>query len=70
MKIRLVKFKDGKYGIRQGTYFSGYKFFDLRADSVYWWATTSRHFEKDCRTSKDSATRAFDLLTDKGVCVN
>lgn len=33
--MRLIKFKNGKYGIRKGNWLSGYEFFVLR-ESVVW----------------------------------
>ena len=33
---RIVKFRNGKFGLRLGTWLSGYKFQDLRDDRFYW----------------------------------
>ena len=34
--MKLVEFENGKYGIRVGSYFMGYKFKDLITDGYHW----------------------------------
>jgi len=46
--MKVVKFKDGMYGIRKGNWFLGYEFKDLIHD--YWWPICSEYFQSCCRT--------------------
>lgn len=46
MFTRVVKFKDGRYGLRKLT-LSGYKYRDLRGAN-HWWSVTSTYM-RDCK---------------------
>lgn len=57
--IKLVKFSNGKFGVRRGWIF--YEYFDLK-DTQYWWEKSSRHFPY-CMVDIDIARHAFNMLT-------
>ena len=44
--MKIVKFKDGTYGIRDGNWFSGYVFYSARVDA---WRRTEDYVKKFCR---------------------
>lgn len=62
MKLELVQFKNGTYGIRKRTLF-GYKF--LSRSREYWW---NLHYVLDfCQfDSLEDARKIYDAVTDKG----
>ena len=60
--MKIVKFKDGKYGVRRLTLF-GYKYKDFRV-VPFWWSRNSRFFS-DCRGTLTEA----EYYTDKGTVV-
>lgn len=67
--MTVVKFKDGKFGIRKGVLW--HRYFDLvqyqhDSGSVIFWARNDRFFE-DCRGDEDTVRRIFERLTDPGV---
>jgi len=45
--MKLVKFANGKYGIRKGWIFKEY--LDLTTQNHYWWSQTSKWFVIDCQ---------------------
>lgn len=59
-KIEVVKFKDGKYGIRKTLWFVNYVFYDF-ASPVNWWKITSRWIN-DCKVDKDVAMETYNRL--------
>jgi len=57
--IQLIKFKDGKYGIRKRTLF-GYKYRDLDSSAVsLWWTKYSMYF-RCCKGSIATAGKLFN----------
>lgn len=61
--MKIVKFKDGQYGLRKWTIF-GYEYFDLKSP-WYWWGRSCSFFIKDCRSDLESVQRASAMF-DKG----
>jgi hypothetical protein len=60
--MKIVKFKNGTYGIRKGWLF--YRYRDLELN--YWWPLSSKYF-KDCQASLEIVQNAFDGMQDKGT---
>lgn len=60
--MKLVKFKDGTFGIRYGLIFHEYQDFK---DMSYQWPAKHRHMI-DCKTTEDEARKFFDAIVDKG----
>ena len=60
--MKIVKFKDGTYGVRRLT-LGGYEYKDFRSPR-YWWLITSKFFA-DCRGTLTEA----EYYTDKGKVV-
>ena len=58
-KVKLIKFSDGTYGIRRGSYFSGYTYFDLKDSSDFWWDKSSDYFP-DCQGSEEKAREIYN----------
>lgn len=64
--MKLVKFKDGTYGIRRFSIWSlGYEYKSFAPISSMWWPGCSEYMTH-CRTDKETAEKEFNLLTDKG----
>ena len=62
--MKIVKFKNGGYGIRTGWLF--HKYVDLTTPS-FEWNREERHF-KDCVSEdKEKVVKIYNLLTDKGT---
>ena len=67
--MKIVKFKDGTYGVRRFSLFFGYVYKDLaNSGADFWWPRDSRSF-RDCRSSKENAEAFFNIATDKGTKV-
>ena len=62
--IKLVKFKDGAYGIRRWRPW-GHEYLDLQSEMGFWWGRGSQLFKR-CRSSEEEARRRLELLTDIG----
>ena len=62
--MKIVKFKDGTYGIRKLSLF-GYKYLDIH----YWYYRLDRYF-CDCKITLEKAVQKMDLLEDKGTIVS
>ena len=58
--MRLVEFKNGKYGIRVGSWLNGYEFKDL-VSTKYNWKIGSKFFD-DCMGSLEDCYRVTDKL--------
>lgn len=60
MKIELVKFSNGQYGIRKYVFLMGYQYKDLResAESNWWWGKDNSYF-RDCQSTRDKAVKAY-----------
>jgi len=65
--MKLVKFKNGKWGLRKGSFIWGYSFRDFK-NGGFWWSQESQHF-RDCMTDEDTARDYFNLATDCGEAV-
>ena len=61
--MKIVKFKDGTYGVRRLTLF-GYKYKDLR--SLRHWLSRNSPYFSDCHGTLAEA----EYYTDKGTVVN
>lgn len=61
--MKIVKFKDGRYGIRKGIIF--YKFLDIQKYN-YWWRR-KEHIEIRAKGTLDEVKKALDIVTDNGV---
>lgn len=64
--MKIVKFADGKYGIRRRAWWAlwmGFEFLDLLNEAL-WWPTGSVYF-RDCRGTFESVTNAMAMY-DKG----
>ena len=66
--MNLVKFKDGKYGIRREISDLSYEYYDFKNTVTCWWGTESNFF-KDCRVSLEEAKGTYDVITDTGEAV-
>lgn len=58
-RAQLVKFKNGKYGIRYTT-IEGYRFHDFQDN--YNWSCEDRWFETSCQTDRRTAQSVYDRL--------
>ena len=67
-KEELVRFKDGKYGIRKGQ-LGRYLYKDLKTHG-HWWDKHQSYFMTDCRASKTKAMEKFINSDDTGTPVN
>lgn len=57
--MKIVKFKDGKYGVRQWSLFDfGYLFLDLNSPK-FWWGPDKHFFRNDCRGTLDEVREAI-----------
>lgn len=54
--MKLVRFKDGTYGIRKGNWLTGYLYKDFK--SIHWWRIGI--FPDDIRTTKENAEKFLD----------
>ena len=59
--MKLVEFKDGKFGVRRWTIF-GYEYLDFR-DGFWWWLGSC--WFNDCKTTQSAAEAAFAERTDR-----
>lgn len=66
--MKIVMFKNGKYGIRKWSlFYFGYVFLDLK-DHSCWWSNNSR-WMLDCQGDLETVERIYELLTDKGLTI-
>lgn len=56
MRIRLVQFSNGKYGIQKGLF--NKRYLDFRSPT-FWWGVNDKYFHLCC-TSKEEAEEVFD----------
>jgi hypothetical protein len=65
----IVKFKDGKYGIRRKRWFCPYEYLDLKTDQ--WWTRGSRWFSGSCCSFDlslvNNTYNAYNVLEDIGT---
>ena len=64
--MKIVKFKDGSYGIRKITLF-GFLFLDLANSRNHWWAKYK--YPNDIKGTLDIVTKAFENINDYGTPV-
>jgi hypothetical protein len=65
--MKIVKFKDGKFGIRKGSrWMFGYSFKDLK--SSHWWSAGVKWFD-DCKGSREEVERVLNSMYDIGEVV-
>lgn len=70
MIIEIVKFKDGKYGVKKTSFFGfNAQYKDLVPNTHYWWNHGGDFFES-CRGTEEEATAMYDYITDMGEPVN
>ena len=65
--MKLVKFADGKYGVRRRAWWTlwmDYEFLDL-ANQGFWWSAGSRYF-RDCRGTREAALDGLGALAISG----
>ena len=63
--MKIVKFKDGKYGIRKFDFLSkSYKFLD--PITLFWWPIDSIYIN-DCKGGLKTVKKVYDRLTDIGT---
>lgn len=64
--MKIVKFHDGKYGIRKGFHWwTGYEYKDL--EHGYWWSVGCSEFQKSCKSSDlELVQKILTEMTDKG----
>lgn len=67
--MKLVKFKDGSFGVRRYNLGSfKYEFLDLQSTRTeYWWTQSKRDFLNCCKSDEHTARFHFNRLTDKGT---
>lgn len=66
-KMKIVKFKDGTYGIRRWSII-GYQYKDIKSDISYWW-TLNTKFIGHCKGTYPEILEIFERMTDKGKIV-
>jgi len=66
--MKLVKFKDGSFGVRHWSLFDGYRFADLSTEHDFWWKVGSRHFG-DCKSTEERAREVLNIKLDIGEVV-
>jgi hypothetical protein len=64
--VKIVKFSDGKYGVRKWSLF-GYEYLSLRFPLMFWWTRGSTFYD-ECRGTLGEASAAFAKM-DKGTPV-
>lgn len=64
--MKIVKFKDGTYGVRRLTLF-GYEYKDFRSIE-FWWSRNSQYFPA-CHGTLTEAEYYTEYYTDKGKVV-
>ena len=60
--MKIVKFKNGKYGVRKFGWF-GYEYADLEVGSTYWWSPT--YVERYAQGSLERAIEVLERRRDK-----
>ena len=65
--MKLVKFKDGTYGVRKMVWFE-FMYLDL-TDPSHWWTINCSDFN-NCKGSKEEAEKGFIRVTDYGTPIN
>jgi len=66
--MKLVKFKNGKFGVRRWSLFGWYEFVSFDMGCKFWWGSTSDHFE-DCQTTEEQAREFYNRIGDNGKVV-
>jgi len=62
---KIVRFKDGTYGVRRFSwFFMGYLYINL-ASQAFWWGRGDEYFP-ECRGTEERARAVLNTLTDKG----
>lgn len=64
--MKIVKFKDGKFGIRRFNLFFGYEYLDLNHDDAQYWWTRGDIFFNDCKKDLPTCQKKYNQLKDKG----
>lgn len=62
--MKLVKFRDGKYGVRRG--WLTFKFFDFTGGGCWWPLNKYPEFASSCRVEKQKAKKFIEHATDMG----
>jgi len=66
MKPRLIKFKDGTFGVRRLT-ITGYEFLNLAEKDYAFWYVWDCVSTPECRGTYAEAMEAYNILIDKGT---
>jgi hypothetical protein len=68
--MEIVKFKNGKFGIRRESFLYGFKFLDLSLSRNVWRTTSYLWFELDCKNiNYENVKSRFESFGDDGVPV-
>jgi len=62
--MKIIKFKNGKYGIRQG--WRQFCFYDFK-DKTWWAGRTFMKYRKDCQATLMTAIQAREDMQDMGT---
>lgn len=67
MKIEMVKFKDGTFGVRKTRIFKKPEFLDLKKNGMSKWRLIDDDYLKDCKGGKGEVYIALQNITDYGI---
>ena len=66
--MKLVKFKDGTYGVRKWSWLSlSYRYLDLK-HGFYWWDRSSSFF-RGCKGTEARSRSLMNSISDRGKVV-
>jgi hypothetical protein len=68
MKAKIVKFKDGMFGVRKLTLI-GYTFADVRKGEHFWWSSAYKSAERCHCATVEQAIQVIDKYCDNGEVV-
>lgn len=66
MRVKLIKFSTGNYGIRKGCFFGNKEYLDFCTG--VWWEKDSKWF-RDCQTDEETARRMYGQMVIKDKVV-
>lgn len=72
--MKIVKFKDGKYGIRKFRFSElGWVYKDLglvNSENNHWWSKNGNHFLTECRGDFEKVWSIWNEVSDSGTALN
>lgn len=68
MRLEIVKFANGKYGIRKTSLFGMHTYLDLR-ETRYWWPLGSQFMESCQAEELEKVQETYARFVDKGMPV-